>query len=187
MRTALLALFPCCLAAAPGVAFGNSAAPLTYDVEVSGATVTVCADPYAMTPPGRPCPDEGLLRRHVATGEVVVITTCADDGCFVDECVPPGEYQYGLAEPFACSEHSSGTFYYVTASTTEPVGSCARTQGPPAAFNGALPWSGGDTICGDRGPDGGGCSSTGGTLAFDAALLVAGAILWARRRRCRAA
>lgn len=84
----------------------NCAMPSGYAIDVQGSTVRV----ELMNFQGRVCPDSsGLLRQEVSTGQVVKLAAfCeATDGgpstMYVDECVPPGTYHYGLAAPTSAS------------------------------------------------------------------------------------
>ena len=160
----------------------DCAAPLSYGITYSGREVYVCAGPSYE----RVCPGDGLLRVD-ASGEAVLITTCDDQQCFVDECVPPGSYQYGLRTPFACCPSCCGTDYYGVAEPAAGVAGCQRTIPAPASYGGALPWGTSLTICGYQGQSpragGGGCGSSGSgpVLAFNAAVLLLGLVLWRAR------
>jgi hypothetical protein len=94
---------------ANGDALANCAMPSTYQVTVTGNTVTIC--PWNLE--ARGCPDaDGMLR--VSEGAAVRIADlceadAGDDGCYVDECVPKGQYQYGFARPYACCRYCCGT------------------------------------------------------------------------------
>ncbi|MGA9520718.1 MAG: hypothetical protein WBV82_04590 [Myxococcaceae bacterium] len=49
--------------------------------------VTICPQAFGE----RTCPDpDGLLRRNEASGDTTKIPDCDANGCYVDECVPPG-------------------------------------------------------------------------------------------------
>jgi hypothetical protein len=178
------------LALVPAVARSDSAAPRGYQIAVEGTSLVICADPYfgSVGFPGRPCPDQGLLRRNVTTGDMVLVSTCNETRCFLDECVPPGTYQYGLAVPFGCSAMSSATYYYVVQVVTAPVQACIRIQPAPTPHSSGVPWGSCQYVCQYRGEAGcpsesGGCSTVGGVLTFDMAAFLAGVLLWARRAR----
>jgi len=176
-----LALGALVSAAGPLEARANSAAPVTYAIQATGATVQICADPYGLR---APCPADGLLRVDAA-GHAVLIATCDAEQCFVDECVPPGRYQYGLKTPFACSPHSSGTYYYVTADLTASDAGCQRTLPAPTPHQGALPWGNHDLICGYQGGHGCGTAGAGTVLGLNALVLLAGLLVWRSRRTAR--
>ena len=110
----------------------------------------------------RKCGDpDGLLRQNVTTGAVVKLpglvagTTTgyrAGEG-FLDECVPPGKYRYGLAKPYVCCPTCCSTHYFVEVEVTsppEPGCEAARIAGnaPPVPFTGQVPWGTDREICG---------------------------------------
>jgi hypothetical protein len=118
-------------------AIANCAAPQSYEIVVRDSTVAICPSHDK-----RPCPDFGLIREEIATGERTLIRTCLpedlDDGetlpeasvsywdladelfwytehpsrCFVDECAQAGNYRYGLVKPFECCPGCCGTAYF---------------------------------------------------------------------------
>lgn len=168
----------------PAVARANCAMPVGYAAaENPAGRVTVCLQNYAQ----RSCPDQGLLRERVDTGELVLLSTCNAAGCFVDECVPGGSYRYGLATPYACERGACTTDYFAVVATPGAPAGCVRSGAAPVAAASAAPWSGkGERVCSYAGPGGEssqGCISAGPVFAGNALLLVAGAGLWARRRR----
>lgn len=174
------------VAVAPAAARANCALPASYQVSRSGTTVRVCPDFFGAPAP-RTCPDEGLLRVS-ASGEVVLVTTCDGDRCFVDECVPGGTHEYGLRTPFACGHTCGPSDLYATVVVPAAGGECQRTVAAPAAYAGAVPWTfGGDPAvpCPGRAGYVGGCGTTGaaGVLSLNAAVLAAGALLWRARAR----
>src|SRR5580704_6136972 len=83
------------------VARADCAAPRSYTTHVDGDSVTICpTNPDSKNAAGCPVAG-GMLRRDTATGAVVKLAdqcTGADPGCYVDECVPTGIYQYGYGE-----------------------------------------------------------------------------------------
>lgn len=146
---------------------------------------------------GRKCPDQGLLRRArdarcTATAgamlercvDVEKLTSCDADGCFVDECVPAGTYQYGLAKPYACNSASCETSYFQEVKVTGAAADCARLTPPPENVA-TVPWSSEPLVCSYGGSDGGGCSTGSSVLGFDLAALAAGLGLWRLRARRR--
>jgi hypothetical protein len=171
----------------------DSAAPREYRATVTGTTVTVCADVYGgIDAPGRPCPDQGLIRREAATGQAVLITSCDASACFLDECVPPGAYQYGLEAPLACGGAIAYSAYFAAVTTTASVAACTRTRAAPAGFTGTVPWGVERTHCAYGSGSSKGCGqapgASAGVLTFDAAVLLLGLLLWRRRsRRSRSA
>jgi hypothetical protein len=161
---------------------GDAPAPEGYFGQVDGATVTV----YLNSSSHRGCPDQGLLRRDVDTGDIVKLTTCTDATTFVDQCVPSGSYQYGLAEPMACSRYA-GTEYYTEVTVTDGAPSdCARTVDAPTAAA-SVPWGASQWVCRSSHPDPGGCATGGAVLGANAAALAFGLALWRRRARGAAA
>lgn len=104
-----------------------------YGISETGGTVIVCLETHST----RTCPDLGLLREEVSSGDVVRIATCEGD-CFVDECVPAGAYRYGLAEAYSCEDSIYDTAYF---GEVEVVGAegCTRTRPEPEPDSG-VPW-----------------------------------------------
>lgn len=136
----------------------------------------------------RDCPDEGLLRK-AKTGEVVKITDCGETAeAFLDECVPPGEYEYGFPTPDECQPARCGTYYYQSVTVTEPLSSsCTRKEGSagPQATSQNVPWvSGQALICNYRGSPFG-CATVPAPAAVLLlnALVLSVAVGWRRRRR----
>ena len=178
------------VAAAAGIALAsearaNCAMPVGYDVqEVSPARVRICLEDFE----GRTCPDAGLLRRPVGGDATVLITTCDGDGCFLDECVPEGTYEYGLAEPFACVRSACSTSYYGTVTVTGRVEGCVRSGDAPQPAD-DVPWTSGDEfVCTYGNTQGSGCGTGPAVLGANLAVLLAGLALWRWRgtRRPRA-
>ncbi len=170
--------------AIPSTARANCAMPVGYSVQVEGNKVTICSQSFGE----RTCPDpDGLLRRNEASGETAKITDCDPNGCFVDECVPPGTWQYGFARPYECHPSSCGTYYFDVAEVTSALNSCERSAGlaGPAAFNGEVPWGSDPEICGyGAGPLSCGCSAeSGSVVAANAIALGLGLWLASRKRR----
>jgi hypothetical protein len=169
------------LSLAGNAARADAPPPEGYYVHQDGTTVTVFLETYPRT-----CPDQGLLRKSVDTGEVVKITTCLDDRRFVDECVPAGHYQYGLAVALECHS-ASGTAYFGEATVTGGAGpECTRTVAvPEAADASAVPWGSDPMVCASHyhGP-GYGCATGGAAvLGGNLAILLTGLALWRRRAR----
>lgn len=183
-------------------ASANCAAPYRYKTTVSGNTVEICPQNFSQ----RKCPDPGGLLREDAAGTLQRAADFCRGECYVDECVPPGDYRYGFATPFTCCESCCGTDYFGEAKvTTSLPASCARSAGNPGPTAAAAPapWAGKqNTFCNYRGgagnssgapapvapTDAGGCAVGGSlssapvVLGFNG-LLVAFGALWSRRRR----
>jgi len=159
-------------ALSPSSLRADCAAPLTYVVNVNGATVHVC-------PTYSSCSPDGLLRVDSA-GNVVLITTC-DGQCYVDECVAPGQYEYGGKTPFSCSRENCGALYYVTADLSATTEGCQRTHPAPTVYKGALPWGASPFISCSSG--GCGSSGSGPVLGLNAFVLSVGLFLWRARSR----
>ncbi|HET6582280.1 MAG TPA: hypothetical protein VFG69_02510 [Nannocystaceae bacterium] len=129
-----------------GDAAANAARPITYDTKVDGTTVRVCPVNFD----SRGCPDPGgMLRENEESGEVVRLAETCEDGCYVDECVPPGTYRYGFARPYECGRSSAYTSYYVTVQVPEAEGTCSRAADRPApsAHDARTPWRRDPEIC----------------------------------------
>ena len=141
---------------------------------------------------GRTCPDQGLLRLDVTSGDIIEITACLGEA-FLDECVPAGSYQYGLAVPYDCEASACFTRYYDTLDVVGPSGACTP-GGPAPAPAASVPWSTRQDVCtyrGSSGESGCGCGldPRGAVLGTDLAFLLAGLSLWRwrpGRRRPRA-
>lgn len=173
-----LLLLPGVLLAARALA--DAPAPADYWIHQASGNVEIC-------PSMRSCPDDGLLRRDVDTGEIVLVTTCTIDGaCFLDECVPAGTYQYGLATPYACVV--SGAYWYRTATVEGAPPACTRTFPAPEPA-GSVPWSEGEQICpptyGNHSGMSCGCASGEKVLGMQGLAVAAGLALAARRRASR--
>jgi hypothetical protein len=191
-----------------GTAHADCAEGAAYSASVNGSTVTLCGQDLD----GKNiCSYQGgVVRQDEATDEVdqlasycpntvdndagVMVTVDAGDTmgstCFVDECVPPGEYRYGLASPFDCSQAGCGSsvplFVQVRVTATLPAG-CKRSSGDAAPTKvSSAPWGSG-TDPSDEKTCGSGCSTTAsrhvGILSADATMLLVGVALWFRTRR----
>jgi hypothetical protein len=161
--------FTLCAAAA---ARADTPAPQTYAIDESPpGRVTILPVSHGQ----RTCPDEGLLRRDVATGAVARITTC-DGDAFVDDCVPAGTYEYGLAVPYAC-EPTGGVYYRRVTVVGADGGDCIEIPDEPAD---GVPWGVDPDVC--AGGDASGCATAGtAVLGGNLLLLLAGLALRARR------
>lgn len=187
MRSWIVAAAVVVTVLAPAVeARANCAAPVAYGIEETApGLVRVCLHNFDE----RRCPDQGLLRRAADGSSVVELTRCDEDGCFLDECVPAGTYEYGLAAPYACHGSSCSTEYYGRVTVAGPAGACVRTGDAPVAATG-VPWeSGRPIVCGYAHGEEGGCSTgAAAVLGTNLAVLLAGLAFWRRRgvRRPRA-
>ena len=118
-------------------------APATYVTSVDGNGVSVltrneCLD--ASSPV--------LLRQDISTGDVVRVRATCKAGWFVDDCVAPGQYRYGLEQPMLPPDSSCtcGPYdYFGVASVSQPLATgCVSTdQSDPNS----VPWASEQTIC----------------------------------------
>jgi hypothetical protein len=158
-------------------ALANCALATSYELSVDENTVTVCPQNFD----ARACPDpDGMLRQDTDGMLVELSDFCEVAGqggsgaCYVDECVPKGDYRYGFAKPYDCCASCCSTDYYATVSVTSDLPStCALSPGNPGAqpSSGAAPWGTSPTICvyqGIGGAPGGGGAGAGGTGASGA-------------------
>ena len=169
-----------------------------YQVTVKGRTVTVGLDQTTRT-----CGDPGgMMREDEATGDVVLLANFCGTGefgesAYVDECVPPGTYRYGLAAPYDCSEPGCGgvdVFQEATV-TAPPDPSCARAASDPGptATTVSPPWeTGAEPTQAKSCPTGGlFCSAATTTVvSMNAAAVGAGLVAFVvasrlRRRRAK--
>jgi hypothetical protein len=178
------------LAASPEMARADAPAPDTYFMHVTSNTVRVCVNSGS----NRHCPGAGdLVRENAATGAVVKLPEFCMEGCYLDECVPPGSYRYGYVVPLAC-DSPSGTDYFGDAEVTSPLGTCERSIGnsEPTAYSGALPWRDDPIECEGTYGKGCGCSASGtgssaqlGVFVIQGIALLVGMFLWKRRTASR--
>jgi hypothetical protein len=165
----------------------NVAAPFMYEIHVDGNTARICVGFGAqLCSPDQKSP---LVRKDLATSQRMVIPQhCDEQHCFVDECVPPGSYQWGLADPGKCVGTSSVS-YEGEGKVSQPLAAaCAPKVGPerPTPFAGTLPWTASNVAC-----KGGYCSActvgdsdgVGMVLGANVAAFAASLLLFARRRR----
>jgi MYXO-CTERM domain-containing protein len=141
--------------------------------------------------PSRTCGGlERMLRQNIATGSVVELANYCVDGQYVDECVPVGDYRYGLATPLDCSEAGTcgGMPYYATINVPVAAPSdCTRSAGniAPTDYTDAAPWSGKPNTYVDCPMSDSGCScsvpsrSAGGFFGVLIAFTIA---IWRRYR-----
>ncbi len=144
-----------------------------YAAVEPGGTVEIHV---AVSSGSRGGPDDGLLRRNTATDDIVELTTCSDEHTFLDQCVPAGEYQYGLAKPLACQV--SGTEYYGVATVTVGAAAgCTRTIDAPIAAS-SVPWGAEQYVCHSTYEGPGSSCATSGVLGANLLVLLAGLALW---------
>jgi hypothetical protein len=164
----------------------DCAMPLDYALtEAPAGRVQICLRGTLRT-----CSTEasqGLLRLDETSGEVVRLSACTGD-CFLDECVPAGTYQYGLALPFACDGSACFTRYYEEIHVGGPAGECARAGPAPVVVDaGVVPWTIGqqDVCTYHRWPGGSGygcgLAPHGAVLGTNLAFALVGLLLWRRR------
>jgi hypothetical protein len=172
------------LATFAGAALADAAPPFDYWIDAhddGSVTIYLSGD--------RACAEGPLLRRNAGTGEVVALTSCQGERTFLDECVPAGQYQYGLATPYGCSQW--GSYYYADASVDAPPAGCTPTvEAPVTAAPGDVPWSSERLICEStyRGAGRGtGCGTGGAVLGTNLLALAIGLALWRRRADRRGA
>lgn len=139
-------------------AHANCAMPVGYKVKATGNSVSICPSNHD----DRACPDaSGMLREDATSHDVVKLDDfCSGEGysgpCYLDECVPPGTWYYGFADPYQCCSACCGTSFYTAVEVTDelPEG-CERSEGNegPVAFAGVKPWKDDSTICNYHGSD----------------------------------
>lgn len=133
-----------------------------YFAKVTENKVVVCIGSFPREAELASCPNrKDLFRQHVASGEVVVLSspTCEKHEthgtyCYVDECVPPGTYRYGLGIQFPCPvdipRRNYVIDYYVEVQVTQilPL-QCMRSKGslPPEKTHFPTPWKDNPTQC----------------------------------------
>lgn len=180
----------------PALAYADCANEGDYLTSVKGNTVKV--GPLSTSSSRRCGGGFELLRQNVADNTVVSIGAACDasSGQFIDECVSPGQYRYGYAEPYSCSVANCGSvrlYTLVTVSDALAV-SCTRSvTSPPAATQSAVPWQPGDPAttsfktCGSNGGCGVATGARQSVRWFELlALMVGLSLVVLRSRRSRA-
>jgi hypothetical protein len=152
--------------------------PFYAAIEESPGHVRICAFDFGTIV----CPDQGLLRQDAdAAGDIVKITTCDLEHCFLDDCVQHGSYRYGLAVPFEC-----GAPYYEEITVQGAAPSCVPSVASPVPAA-EVPWTNASNVTcspatGGGNTGGGGCgagpTSSGGAATM---LLLLAVVFWARR------
>jgi hypothetical protein len=166
-------------------------------------SVITCGEPGTQDDPAAAALG-GMVRQNESTNEVDKLANycppLADDAgvgspgdtCYVDECVPPGTYLYGLATPYDCSQAgcgSVGLFAEAIVSTPLPP-DCQRSSGNAAPTETSMPapWGSGEDPSPWRSCPGG-CECRSSTdfriLGGDVATAVVGAGVWLAMRRRR--
>lgn len=106
------------------------------------------------------CPYGGrIIRQNVETGEVVELHPfCVKFSdmpshfpkhCFGDECVAPGLYRYGYADPPTCGERHFYVRFFQEIKITNPQENCIRSEGnqAPRSYDGQVPWKDNPVKC----------------------------------------
>jgi hypothetical protein len=130
-------------------AHADCAAPRDYVAKVNGNQVTVC--PTYAAGDGT-CPQAGGMLRVGLSDAGSTVEKLADScqapapglgtdatSCYVDDCVPPGTYQYGYATPLDCAQACGGQ-YAVEVSVTTALSGCTSDAGAPT-IAGSAPWN----------------------------------------------
>jgi hypothetical protein len=120
-----------------------------YRVSAAGSSLIIIPTNFQQ----RRCPDPaGMLRQNVDTGQVVKIDACIGTDGFLDECVPPGKYRYGLGMPYKCCQSCCKTEFFTELTiAVPPPANCDATRMPdkprPMPYTGAVPWGNSSSIC----------------------------------------
>jgi hypothetical protein len=155
---------------------GSSATPLLRQGAAGGAVVQIAGScvPYLA--------DGGAASNFGGDGGAVQFIDDPEDACcYIDDCVSPGSYRYGLATPISCPNGCGGVApYWVSATVTSDLdGGCNGTSPTPYANGAPWPSNGEQTQqCG-----GCGCSVASSVLGFDSLVLALSMALLHRRRR----
>lgn len=184
MKRALLVMIPTILIVNTPSDARAVPPPATYYAQAEGSSVTICNKMLNK----RTCPQpRGMLRQNVATGRVVrlgqhctdrrvkapnVITEGSTGACYLDECVRPGTYRYGLARPLKCM--GSASYYYHEVTVTQALPAACTRGGPAPTAVKRTPWSDSPYVC-TRGCFGCGVAAPAGPL-LSPLLLVLGLV-----------
>ena len=174
----------------PGTARADSAPPIGYSLSRDGQAVTICADSSAAA---YTCGGGGHVLRVAADGSTayVLADSCVDTTwrtCWLDPCVPPGDWRYGLVDPLPCS--STGTMAWEQIHVDSLIGwNCAAAPEGGTPWDGVLPWDD-QWVCKSsyHGPfscDAGRASVPTLVVAIDLLLAAAGVLVLRFRRRSR--
>lgn len=190
-----------CLLGTSRPATANCAAGDEYQVIVEGSSVRVCPLPRGANE-DRLCPDPlgtGMLRQNLDTGEVHQLAEfCSDEplyeggpsrACYLDECVPAGQYRYGFATPWqdpSCGGCPPSQYFGEAIIEEALAAECTLAVDNPGVepYGSTLPWGDDPDICDDSGF---GCSVGAGprelVLGIQALVALLGLGFMARRRR----
>ena len=172
-------------------------AEYVYRTRVDGNTVTICSDNVSPTMCGRSGGISSvMIRQDTRTKAVFEIPDTQNNvldpklctsgccrECFVDACVPPGTYRYGMAPALAhCGQ------YFGEVTVTASLSSGCTPQHPPEATSVTPPWTGvegNSRVC--PSDDDLGCALGGGraVLGAQTLLFLLGLTLYLRRRSSR--
>lgn len=180
-----------CFTVATG-AHADCAVGSTYEMEVTGSTVTV-----GLENSDRLCGDaSGMLRQNESTGEVdVLANNCGTDSfgdpAYIDECVAPGTYRYGFALPYDCTHRGCGgvaVFKEATVTAAlSPTCMRASTDPGPTVTNEVPPWGTGANPDSGKSCPGAGCfcdTATASVASMNTFALGIGlAVVFAARKR----
>jgi hypothetical protein len=164
-----------------------------YSATVNGNSVQICFFECGPT----------LLRQDVSTGAVVSLASACfselNDGglafsatgdCYLDECVPPGTYRYGLETPLSCHDTGCGggaPFWGSATVTASVAADCSWSSGnspPTPVASTAVPWPASGEQFQECPVGFGGCASAGSVFSFDGCMLAFSIVLlWRYRRR----
>jgi hypothetical protein len=148
IRTAFAALLSFAAFFEATGAHADCAVPRDYVAKVNGNQVTVC--PTYSAGDGT-CPQTaGMLRVGLSDAGNTIEklpdfceappSSLLTNGtsCYVDECVPPGTYQYGYATPLDCAQSCGGEFA-VEVSVTTTLSGCTSDAGALTSVT-SVPW-----------------------------------------------
>jgi hypothetical protein len=192
-RPTVFILATTCALAVVTHAHADCAEGARYDTGVASNTVTI-----GLANTSRVCPDtSGMLRQNDTTGEIDLLASYCGMGpdgesAYVDECVAPGTYRYGLAVPYSCTEGGcGGVEMFAEITVASALGTCTRaaTDPGPTITNDAPPWGTGPSPAGGKNC-GGGCACDTATASVASmntfALFVGIAVVLTARKRRRA-
>lgn len=171
--------------AAPMAVAANMPAPQRFSAVQKGPDVVVCGHDIGIQCGGTPNP---MVRQDTdGTQAVVLDDDCDADGCWIDRCVPAGNYSYGLQTPLPCRD-STGTMDFTTA-TVVAGGTCTTPSGT-TPLTGALTWSSDGWVCHGSYGSGSSAGCNAGSVPslvvlFNLVFGVAGGLLWVRSRMRR--
>jgi hypothetical protein len=183
MKLAPFAVLALALVALPRTVRADSCAEPTVNATANGSTVTICS--------GGCDGKRVLLREDEALGAIVQLTGCDSNACFLDECVPPGTYRYGLETPFPCNSCAGAVILFVEQTVTGTADPSCMPTGPAATpYSGKPPWGSGASITQVQScPGHGACAASsrerGSVFAVQALAVAVGIAMRLRARRRR--